>query len=237
MKNFSLKMLFKIKGDSSRQLSRLPSQSGILLLLVSVVLFLLFVQLRRNVVNRFEDVSEAAIVLSENVQPDNLADEFLLHDYVSDTADANFMANYIVQKLREGANLSSVYSLVSQSWRIPSAVIDSAGGSYFSNRLEHSYGVLGMNDSITMLRMKEDLPSVCRLSQTDKGSISVNVKGRGQTSGSTNVLTRSIDKIFPTRKPVITAICSFGSRFCLSAAVLWLELGLTAGRKRKNNYL
>lgn len=200
MKNYSLKMLFKVKEGSNRQLSRLPFQSGILLLFVSLVLLLLFVQLRKNIKNRFEDVSETAIVLSENVRSNDLADEILLHDYVSDTADANFIANHIVQKLMEGTNLSSVYSLSSQSWRIPSVVIDSAGGSYFSNRLEHSYGVLGMNDSITMLRLKEDLPSVCRLSQTDKGSISVNVKGRGQTSGSTNVLTRSMDKIFPTRK-------------------------------------
>ena len=105
--------------------------------IVSIILCLLFLNLLSNYSDTFKKTESSytngyAVNLAKGISTDKIRDVLLLHNYVEDSIDAQFIANQLTYKINcenavSSKRLTSLYDLQKRDWQISSNVLDSIG--------------------------------------------------------------------------------------------------------------
>ena len=125
------------------------------LLLVSIFLLFGTFTLYHNVTPYLNEVSNAykqhdACNLDENTTPTQLYDLLISHEYVKDTTDARFIANWIVERCKRGGGFSNLGVLNRNVNKISYTEINQQGGKELKDRLNATYEHLGLPDSAAL---------------------------------------------------------------------------------------
>ena len=137
-------------------------------IVVTILLVVMFLFFLRNVDSRHASVindieNRKAVVLSPECDASVLSEIIVTNGY-ADSTDADFIASVLVERQKAG-RLPSLYTLQKRMFgQIPARMADSCG--VFSSRLEKSYKILGLSDSIFPL---------CRDSLKGEGKFVVSV--------------------------------------------------------------
>ena len=106
------------------------------MIVTSILLVGLFAMLLSNYSDRFDEVNKmyreeqqtrkrSAINLAEGVDVKKLKEVILLHNYISNEAEADMTANFLADKFKKGQELGTLYDLNKRAWQIPVSKIDS----------------------------------------------------------------------------------------------------------------
>ena len=149
------------------------------ILLVTIALCLLFLKFNNNLEQEFKQADigykEKSIVnLTKGLKVADLSHLLFTTNYVSDSKDADFIAEQIAAKLNEGKTLSNLYELNKQAFHISARFADSLGDNGLKKRIERSCEILGVN-SVTKVMQNETLSNIIKLSN-GSGKISVIVQ-------------------------------------------------------------
>ncbi|MBQ8542660.1 MAG: FtsW/RodA/SpoVE family cell cycle protein [Bacteroidaceae bacterium] len=158
-------------------------------LVVTVLLALMFVRLLFNYNDRFEEVEACygtnpvtSVNLASGVQSKDIASVLQVHNYVSQQADAEFVADFIAEQLKKGVSLPALFNLNKRVWQIPASKIDSIAKmnrtskdeSYYVKKWKNSLEQIGVDDDFLKLDVSK-LESVVVLNKDLKGEIRVTV--------------------------------------------------------------
>lgn len=158
--------------------------------IVSIILCLLFLNLLSNYSDTFKKTESSytngyAVNLAKGISTDKIRDVLLLHNYVEDSIDAQFITNQLTYKINcenavSNKRLTSLYDLQKRDWQISSNVIDSIGSPLFKEKLLQSQNALGIDNSFKQL--KPDTLSSSRSFGKGNGIINVIVKAEDASS-------------------------------------------------------
>lgn len=158
--------------------------------IVSIILCLLFLNLLSNYSDTFKKTESSytngyAVNLAKGISTDKIRDVLLLHNYVEDSIDAQFIANQLTYKINcenavSSKRLTSLYDLQKRDWQISSNVLDSIGSPLFKEKLLQSRNDLGIDNSFKQL--KSDTLSSSRSFGKGNGIINVIVKAEDASS-------------------------------------------------------
>ena len=143
------------------------------LIVSSILLVILFVKLLSNYSESFESVEKqygkSIVNLEKGVLPQDISSVIKTHNYLSDKRDADFVGQFLSDKLKENSAPESLYDLNKRVWQIPAAMIDSvaeiykstdkkirktdkkAAESYYVAKLDESRRVLGIDEEYKKL--------------------------------------------------------------------------------------
>ena len=143
------------------------------LIISSILLVILFVKLLSNYSENFESVEKqygkSIVNLEKGVLPQDISSVIMIHNYLSDKRDADFVGNFLSDKLNDNKAPESLYDLNKRIWQIPAVMIDSlseiykatdekikntgknVAESYYISKLEESRAVLGINEEYKKL--------------------------------------------------------------------------------------
>ncbi len=112
------------------------------LVVSTIILSLLFFRLLSNYSDRFEEVesnyqNKTAVNLVKGVDPKDISSVLLAHNYVANQDDAEFVSEFISQKINEGEVLTRIYDLTKDDWQIPNSFIDSVGSNSYVEKLSN----------------------------------------------------------------------------------------------------
>lgn len=95
--------------------------------------------------------NENRICLNADLNKANFSSVLLQNAYAKTKADANLIAEWLIDSLfiNKGLSLSNLGSLNSRDFQIPSSIVENKGGEEFKNRLSLSYKALGC-DSVSL---------------------------------------------------------------------------------------
>ena len=145
------------------------------LIVSTILLVILFVKLLSNYSESFESVEKqygkSIVNLEKGVLPHDISSVIMTHNYLSDKRDADFVGEFLSDKLKDNRAPESLYDLNKRVWQIPAVMIDSVAEiykatdkkikntdknvaeSYYVSKLEESRAVLGINEEYKKLEV------------------------------------------------------------------------------------
>lgn len=138
----------------------------------------LFIKLLSNYSERFDEVEnnyltspKSALNLVKGTSYNDLSDVLYNHNYIANKDDADFVSKFIIQKLEDGQNLSTLYDLNKRIWQVPVSLIDSIGSNEYRARADKSKKSIGIDDEFRGVDTSQ-LQSSTKVNSNQCGSIS-----------------------------------------------------------------
>lgn len=149
-------------------------------IVVSLILALLFVNLIWNYEERFNEVEKSykekmCINLSKNMSMQDFSTMMYNNDYITNKEDADFIAKQIVEKFKDGKELSTLSDLNKRIWQVSSGVIDSIGSQGFKDELKKSNKKLGVDEEYNKLKFSQLSNTIDVDGESNVGTIKVKV--------------------------------------------------------------
>ena len=168
-----------------------------LLIVSSVLLVILFIRLLSNFSESFDATEKhykekSAVCLQKGVLPQDISSVCMTYNYLSDKRDADFVGQFLSEKLSENGSPESLYDLNKRIWQIPVAKIDSVAEinkaidkkinkkgkkvteSFYVAKLNESRRVIGIDEEFNKLDIT-NLKSRIRISDKKENSAEIKV--------------------------------------------------------------
>ena len=131
---------------------------GIALLLVTIILFIGFLNLNRARNEQFKSIekgyeNKTVVNLDKNFSVDDLTYLLIKGNYISQEQDARIIAEHLSKRLNSGAELPNMGMLNKKPFFMNAAFIDSVGGENLKGRLEKSRKLLQIPAGIDLLNI------------------------------------------------------------------------------------
>ena len=144
------------------------------LIIITVILALAFGQLVMNYQERYEDV-KGSVVLGEDLDYESLANAIVQKNYLPTEEDAQFAARHILNVMKSGEELESLYDMNKRAWRIHADSIRTSGSEYYQQQLLWETQKMGLDEEFKNLDLNS-LNPVCYVEGNGRGQIKVDVR-------------------------------------------------------------
>ena len=161
------------------------------LVIATLLLLVLFVRLWSNNSDQLNEIesyyanrenASSVALTPNNTNVETIARVLSTHNYVANKEDANFVANFIVSKFKEGRTLSKLSDLEKRAWQIPSSLIDSLRPATYVERLVESQKKLAIVGD-ELLPSVNSLSTYAVIDSKYQGEIKVVITAKNEKGG------------------------------------------------------
>lgn len=146
----------------------------------AMILIALFMGMNRNFERRFEQVTERLatgenISLDRSINVEQLANVLYVNSYTKTKDDAQFVARFIVGKLKRDTLPEAVQDFNKRMWHVPASLIEREGTDGFREKLAQSHASLGWNEETAARYRAGKHPSRVVLKEEGTGTLTCKV--------------------------------------------------------------
>lgn len=157
------------------------------LFVVTALTGLMFLLLKSNYSEYFDKIENdykenIAVNLAPGVRADDIEEMLLTRGYIDSREEAGFVAGRLVEGVRKGYDLSNIYSLKKNVWKVSWRVADSLKGTSINTRYEKALDNLGLRNNV-VAALKRDTSTV-DFGKKDGGTIVVSITEKDSAAGS-----------------------------------------------------
>lgn len=155
----------------------------ILCLMVLAAMTALYLTFDSHLTDRFQRIMKAyedslAVNLDASLSADDLQRVLFTNAYVPTLEDARFVAAFLTSRFRGDTLPESIPGLGGGAFRLPAALVETAGTGTYRKMLADNYLASGWDGAASRMDADVSLPSVAVLADTLRGSIRVRVQHR-----------------------------------------------------------
>ena len=155
----------------------------ILCLMVLAAMTALYLTFDSHLTDRFQRVIKAyedslAVNLDASLSADDLQSVLFTNAYVPKFEDARFVAAFLTSRFRGDTLPESIPGLGGSAFRLPAALVETAGTGTYRKMLADNYLASGWDGEASRMDADVSLPSVAVVADTLRGSIRVRVQHR-----------------------------------------------------------
>lgn len=159
----------------------MKSMKKISFFLVFVTIIVCYLGLNANKKDSFVKVEQQyqdkiAVNLDKGLKPRHLANVLLNNGYVSSQEDADFIAEFITQKLMNDTVPQAISDFNKRSWQLPQALVESKGTQTYRKKLENALINTGWTQQVDSMSLLNTLPSQVNVSEGSTKTMTVTVK-------------------------------------------------------------